>query len=95
MCIGFKVILNNQYSDGKSQIQMVKDHNVTLLSGVPTVLQVCIYFVYDTYYNRNIRHNPLVQWSVILTFQASTVEAVNEPVPCRKSERFAVDVHVV
>ena len=43
MCSGFKVVLNNQYSDGKTQIQMVKDHNVTLLSGVPTVLQVCIF----------------------------------------------------
>ena len=39
LCLGFKVTLNNQYSDGVSIINMIKDHNVTITSGVPTVLQ--------------------------------------------------------
>ena len=39
LCVGFKVLLSNNYSDAKTHMDMIADHNVTLYSGVPTVMQ--------------------------------------------------------
>jgi len=39
LCVGTKIVLSNQYSDPKVQMQMMTDHKVTIFSGVPTVMQ--------------------------------------------------------
>eukprot|EP01084_Bolivina_argentea_P000699 1287_1 len=39
LCLGNKVVLSNQYSDGQTHMDIIADHGVTLYSGVPTVMQ--------------------------------------------------------